>query len=214
MTYGLSATCLHSMTCAASDYPWVDRWKGETVVCIASGASLTEEQCSYTKGRARVITINDSFRLAPHADVFYACDHRWWERYRREVEAFAGERWTMDERAAREFGIHHVLAQRQQGLNTERGRINHGCNSGFQVINLAYQFGAGRILLLGYDYQHTHGKRHWFGDHPAGWGNANRPERWLENIATIESPVPIINCTTHTAIPESVFPRARLEDVL
>ena len=193
---------------------WVDRWKGEDVVCIASGASLTQQQCDYVKGKARVIAINDTFRLAPFADVFYACDHRWWEKYRKEVEPLGGERWTMDERAAKDFGLFHVYAQRMEGLNTERGRINHGCNGGFQAINLAYQFGAGRIILLGYDYQHTNGKRHFFGDHPRGWGNANRPERWLEMIKTIRCPVPVINCTAETAIPETTFPRQRLEAVL
>lgn len=193
---------------------WVNRWKGEDVVCIASGASLTKQQCEYTKDRARVIAINDCYRLAPHADIFYACDHRWWERYRKEVEQLAGERWTMDQRAATDFGLRFVMAIRQEGLNLDRGKINHGCNSGFQCINLAYQMGAGRIILLGYDYQHTNGKRHWFGDHPKGWGNANRPERWLEMIKTIKCPVPVINCTAETAIPETVLPRARLEDVL
>jgi hypothetical protein len=119
----------------------------------------------------------------------------------------------MDDRAATDFNLHHVPAIRQHGLNTDKGKINHGCNSGFQVINLAYQFGAGRIILLGYDYQHTNGKRHWFGDHPKGWGNANRPDRWLESIATIDlSLVQIINCSADTAI--TTIPRAKLKDVL
>lgn len=196
-----------------ADCPWYQRWLGDDVVCIASGASLTQEQCDYVKGKARVITVNDCFRLAPFADVFYACDHRWWERYRREVESLGGERWTMDRRAADDFGLHHVPAIHCEGLNRKAGQINHGFNSGFQVINLAYQFGAGRIILIGYDYQHTNGKRHWFGDHPKGWGNANRPERWLEAIKTIDlGIVPIINCTAETAITH--FPRARLEDTL
>ena len=54
----------------------------------------------------------------------------------------------MDLRAAQDFGLFHVPAIHCEGLNQKAGQINHGFNSGFQVINLAYQMGAGRIICI------------------------------------------------------------------
>lgn len=47
-------------------------------------------------------------------------------------------------------------------LFDEPGRIGSGGNSGFQAINLAAQFGARRILLIGFDMHATSGL-HWYG---------------------------------------------------
>ena len=190
---------------------WVGQWRGEDVVCIASGPSLTPEQVAYVNGKARVIAVSDNYKLAPWADAIYSCDHRWWSCNHQDARATGAQLWSMDEVACRDFGLRYVQAIRQDGFNTAHGLINHGTNSGFQAMNLAYQFGAKRIILIGYDCQHTGGKRHWFGDHPKGWGNANHTDRWLKSYSTVECPVPIINCTIETALS---FPRARLEDVL
>jgi hypothetical protein len=46
------------------------------------------------------------------------------------------------------------------GLEDDPGRLRHGSNSGYQAINLAYHFGAKRIVLLGMD-MHTDGHCHW-----------------------------------------------------
>ena len=190
---------------------WVNQWQGEDVVCIASGPSLTVEQVEYVRGKARVIAVNDNYKLAPWADAIYACDHRWWSCHIDQARHTQAQLWSMDESACRDYGLRYVHAVRQDGFSTEAGVICHGTNSGYQAMNLAYQFGASRIILIGYDCQHTGGKRHWFGDHPKGWGNANMVSRWLQSYNSVVCPIPIINCTLDTALS---FPMARLEDVL
>jgi hypothetical protein len=52
-------------------------WAGETAVLVASGPSLCPSDVDRVRGRARVIAVNDGYRLAPWADVLYACDRRW-----------------------------------------------------------------------------------------------------------------------------------------
>jgi len=47
-------------------------------------------------------------------------------------------------------------------LFAEPGVIGSGGNSGFQAINIAAQFGAGRLLLLGFDMHAANGM-HWYG---------------------------------------------------
>lgn len=41
-------------------------------------------------------------------------------------------------------------------------------NSGAQGINLAYRWGAKRIVLVGFDMCRRGDREHWFGDHPKG----------------------------------------------
>lgn len=60
-----------------------------------------------------------------------------------------------------------------------RGEIGWAGNSGFHAINLAIQFGATRIALVGFDCS-AHRGIHWHGRHQAGLNNPNvmALERW------------------------------------
>jgi hypothetical protein len=123
----------------------------------------------------------------------------------------------MDEAANSEFGTRLVHAVREKGLCTEAGKIHHGTNSGHQAINLAYQFGARIVILIGYDMQHTDEKRHFFGDHPKGWGNANHVVRWRESMKTLaedakKAGLRVINSSRETAL--DCFERMTLEEAL
>lgn len=94
--------------------------------------------------------------------------------------------------------------------------INHGMNSGYQAINLAYHFGVSRIILLGYDMQHTEGKRHWFGDHPKSLTNADGIHNWVKGFSLLAKDleregVEVINCSPTTAL--TCFKRAEIESL-
>jgi hypothetical protein len=80
---------------------------------------------------------------------------------------------SQDEKIERTpWGIHRVKVQRNrdQLLVAELGVIGWGGNGGFQALNLAVQFGARRIILVGYDMRLDKGL-HWHGRHPAGLNN-------------------------------------------
>lgn len=103
------------------------------------------------------------------------------------------------------------------GLCTEPHTINHGLNSGYQAINLAYHTGAKRIILLGYDMQHTGGKSHWHGDHPKSLSNAQGIHNWRHRFIALAGDlkrmgVQVYNCSTDTAL--KCFERADVRDVL
>lgn len=92
-----------------------------------------------------------------------------------------------------------------------------GGNSGFQAIGLAYQLGAARIILIGYDMQHTGGKSHRFGDHPKPLSNFVGANNLVKRFTPLADGlrrvgVPVYNCTLETAL--QCFERANLEDVL
>ena len=178
-------------------------WPGETVCILGAGPSLTGAIVGGIKDRARVIAVNSSYRLAPWADLLYGCDYAWWHHYQPE---FAGLKVTQDEKAAAEFGLLHVVSCDQPGLSSDPSRIHQGGNGGYQAINLAVLLGAAKIILLGYD---LHGG-HWHGAH-AGLNNPTPGnfQRWIPAYRTIQSTIPIINCTAGSAL--DAFPFMTLE---
>lgn len=183
------------------------RWAGETVFCIASGPSLTAEDCEaiHQRGGARVMVVNTSFRLAPWADVVFAADLRWWEVYGREAKAAcSGEFWTNGEHAWKPHALRYIKNARAPGLSMTPGVINGGGNSGQAIVQLAYQFGAARVVLLGYDMQRTGNRSHWHGDH-RGLSNAGAWPEWIRNIERTArdleaAGVTIVNASRATAI--------------
>lgn len=182
-------------------------------ICIASGPSLVPEDVDYCRGKGRVYVVNDCHKLAPWADVLYACDKAWWEYYN-GVPEFKGEKWTLNFEAAKMYGLKHIgLCGDDWSDNPEA--IATGRNSGFQALNLAVNQGASRVILLGYDMGFKD-KRHWFGDHP-NHGNLNRDSNYKEwikcfNRAAPRIPVEVINCSRESAL--TCFPRSDLRDVI
>lgn len=189
-------------------------WHGETVVCIAGGPSLTQADVDACRGRARVIVINDGYRVAPWADVLYACDAGWFRWHVDGVAAFAGLKYTITP-AARRFADVQVLKDTgEDGLELDPTGLRTGRNSGYQAINLAVHFGASRILLLGYDMKRGN-KTHWFGDHP----NRQHPPLasfvpFYQRLAPVlkKRGVEVVNCSRETAL--GCFPRATITDAL
>lgn len=187
-------------------------WPGSTVVILASGPSLSEDQCeavrawrqAETAQPRRVIAINNTFRRALWADMLYACDVNWWNVYINEaVATFAGEFWTQDVRAQREHRIKYVESSRADGLGKRPGVIHQGGNSGYQAINLAYQAGAEKIVLLGLDMHGTH----WHGKHVNGLPNTSDWlfRIWIKNFDALASDlraegVDVVNCSPDSAV--------------
>lgn len=151
--------------------------------------------------------------MVPDCDVIYAADRGWWAQNHKQLPYYP-ERWTHDKCAAINWDLNWVESVAGKGLCTKPGKIHQGRNSGFQAINLAYHFGVSRIVLLGYDMQHTGGATHWHGDHPPGLTNAENINEWLPGFGLLAdglkvAGVEVINCTRETAL--TCFQRGRIE---
>ncbi len=188
---------------------WHRGWS--TVTCVASGPSFNEEQAELIEHArrqelTRVIAVNDNWRRLPSSDVLYACDGKWWKEHGEAVRAqYRGEMWTQDEKMAPALGLQHVLNVNAPGLTTTPHQIHSGGNSGYQAVNLAYLFGARRILLVGYDMQMTGGAQHWFGPHPKTLSMVHPYSAWLKRFAVLADDlstvgVTVLNCTRETAM--------------
>lgn len=197
----------------------------DVVVCCASGPSFDVAQAEHiaaarAAGSCRVIAVNDNWRRVPSADVLYACDGRWWIEHAQAISdsGFAGERWTQDEPSAKRYGMNRVRHVRRPGLTKTEGTVHGGGNSGYQAINLAFLFGARRIVLVGYDMQATGGSPHWFGAHASPALNRPLPfAHWLGQFADLArdlaaAKVDVVNASAATAL--RVFRREPLERAL
>lgn len=175
---------------------WPD-WTGQTCAIIASGPSVKKADVELLRGRLKVLAIKKSVELAPWADVVYGCDFPWW-RSVQGLPAFGGLKISFNPRHLADAGVRKVdiVVKDAAGqlcdrlLTGEVGRIGNGGNSGFQALNLAVQWGATRVLLLGFDCQDRSGA-HWYGRNMAAGMNNPGPNnfrRWIAafNAAAVE----------------------------
>ena len=199
-------------------------WRGMTVAILASGPSLSEEQCETVRAwreasdKRRVIVINTTYQRAPWADVLYACDAPWWHEYYDQASTESrGQLWTQDKVAAQKYKTLKLIPSFPgAGLSRKSGQINQGGNGGYQAIGLAHQAGAKRIILLGFD-MHAKGGKHWHGDHPRGLNKRLPFADWIAKYQQLAidlkaEGVEVVNATPDSALPW--FPKASIEDAL
>lgn len=200
-------------------------FRGETVFCLASGPSLTQEICDKVRSR-RTIVINSSCSLAPWADILFFTDSGWFHLHRSIVEEWPGLVVTMSAAAKRELPG-KVRRVRGWGDPTlPKGafpvpgapHIRQGRSSGHTAIGLAVALGASRVAMLGYDMRVVGGREHHHGDYLrqprnlAIYADSFVPAfaGWNETARAVG--VEILNCTPGSAISEFAF--ADLDEVL
>ena len=150
-----------------------------------------------------MIVVNTTYQLAPWADALFALDIEWWKTYINDVKlVFNGKLLSAN------------TVNKGEDVLCVQEALNYG-NSGAAAIAAAFTGGAKRVIMLGYDCQHTNDKSHWHGDHPKHLGNAGRTELWHEGFAKIAERYghkDIVNASRVTAL--KTFKRMSLEDVL
>jgi len=185
---------------------WYPDWSGQRCVIIASGPSASREAVYLVQGRAKVIVINNSWHLAPWADVLYASDCGWWKTGK--GDAFSGLKVSRSSHP----GVRNVRLRKEDGewcnrmLLEDPYVIGAGGSSGFQALNLAVHFGTRQIALVGYDARIDLGS-HWHGDHGEGLKNPGRgtAELWVRFLdeaasALVEAGVNVVNCSPVSAL--------------
>lgn len=185
-----------------------------TIIVVASGPSLTLEQCRVAEQSGHpILAVGNTYGMVPGAEWSYACDCAWWKEHyaKNPIE----KKLTLSQSAAKKFGITLLKFD-----PVETRLYASSANSGSQGLLLAARFGAKRIIMIGFDFQHTGGMRHYFGDHPATLRNAPGTSTWLARLPKVVEVIHtrhrahLINCTLQTAIPAELIPRATLGDVL
>jgi hypothetical protein len=190
-----------------------------TVVCCASGRSFSEAQAALIiearrRDACRVVVISDNYLRVPNADAIYSADGSWWKEHLDRVRHCSGELWTQDHAASVKYGLRWVeFVIGDKPLAADDARISGGRNSGLQAMMLARQFGARKIILVGYDMD---GPQKWFGLHNGLLANGDSTTfiKHFENIAPAlcAEGTEVINCSPGSRL--ECFPRADIAATL
>lgn len=183
-------------------------WRGRSVACIASGPSLTAEDCELVRAACvPTVVTNTTFRTCLWADALFAFDPSWWRAYLPEIrETFRGRLFSQTLSPMRGVTCTRAVALWRPWPN-----------SGACAVSLAIASGAARVVMLGFDCGFDGKRKHHHGDHPAPLPNCDSMPRWprqFERLARYAEAraVPVLNATRTTALEH--FPRADLSDAL
>lgn len=156
---------------------WFPDWSDRPCAIIATGPSAKREAAiPGLRGSFGVIAIKEAaVDLAPWADVAYGCDAAWWI-HRRGLPNFRGVKVAWAPRVGTEYPDVHLIRIAESGRSRPHDReyihrilvdrpgvIGSGHSSGFQALNLAVQFGARRVALIGFNLSgsHYYGRNNW-----------------------------------------------------
>ena len=216
-------------------------WKGETVAILGGGPSLTAEQVELVRlSGVKCIAVNNSYLLAPWADLLYFADSHWHEWNTKGIDipglglkaaqvcamfaSFAGQKCSIQNSGAniKDDAVHMMrningVGKHGFGLSVDPGALVTGRNGGFQALNIAVLAGATQPLLLGFDGRpNRDGKTHFFGEHPRPTPQAAYPlyrQAMSEAERALKAAgVTVLNCTPDSCI--DAFPNVALEVVL
>lgn len=172
-------------------------WTNQTVLVVCTGPTLDIPAAQAS--RLPKIAVNTAYTILPDADVHYAGDALFWrvhhQRMRKAVKH--PNFWTVDPGAAERYQANHWKGVNRNGLGETTVRLNG--NSGAQAINLAYLFGARRILVAGMTMAAPSGARHFHGDHEYPLVQSQCFDEWLHKLNAVARDaerlgVEIINC--------------------
>lgn len=183
----------------------------EVWACIATGPSLIPEDIDFCRRQGwRLATCNMGFKLVPDADIFHALDLDWWRKYGEQALQTLSPACVIY--SGCEYG-EPVTWDGGEGFSMTPGHVNGGKLSGYQLVQIVGWQQPAAIVLLGYDNQHTGGKRHCHDDYPPPMRNAHEIEATVGiwDALYAQCPYPLVNCTRDTAI--TAVPRMTLEDV-
>lgn len=144
-------------------------WTGRDAYLIGGGASLLGFPFGLLNGRC-VIGCNEAFRLGVGVcPIAHFSDATWWHRAKWDLEKYQESGGTVlcsspSLKHIRQGGFYYVHREKSGVLTN--GAVGWNYSTGASAINLALQFGASRVFLLGYDLSQTGARTHWHNRYP------------------------------------------------
>jgi len=133
-----------------------------TIYVVGGGPSLIGFDWGLLKNK-KVIAVNRAFEKLPNAYFIYFSDIRFWGWFGEAMTEHKAHIITTAKLNPRPKGVifYKRSSLRKKALDNTPGYLKLGNNSGYAAINLAVQFGATKIALLGFDMCNTNSKTHW-----------------------------------------------------
>jgi len=147
-------------------------WENSTVYILGGGPSLLDQDLSLIYNK-RVIGVNQAYKLGNWIDVCWYGDKQWYPSQLPNINSFKGLILTCSAEAQeprRYKNVNYIGRGAQSGIYTEKNtHIAWNGNSGASAVNVAWWFGADRVVLIGFDCQlpedKRNGRTHWHDDY-------------------------------------------------
>ena len=183
---------------------------------IGTGPSLTLEQILLLDEYGiPKFGANRAYEFNLH--VHYSCNWQFYDVYWKELKNRFCHWWTCQQIAADKYGIRYIAEKWMDGLCRDPDYISPHHGSGPALINLAYHYGARKIILIGWDMRYPGRKdnrtytlpRHYFGEYDPAlqhWprtGPNGELEGLIDEMKTINPAdygLDIVNCTPGSAL--------------
>jgi hypothetical protein len=219
-------------------------WKDGTCIVIGGGTSLIEQFQIPTEvvekvyigvedasvyspflspiHNQHIIAVNMAYKLGDWIDVLFFGDDDFWKTRKEEIIAFNGLRVSFESEKIRDSRVKLVARnpRKKQGITfAPAGLLSWNFNSGAAAINLAIQFGAKRIILLGFDMQlDQNNNQHWHKVYSSPLDVIKESmKKHLQGFSVIAKDIEgtgieIINCSLNSAI--QCFRKANIWEIL
>ena len=172
--------------------------------------------------KEHIIAVNMSFQLGDWIDVLFFGDDGFWKTQKEGILNFKGLRVSFESEKIRDSRIKLVARnpRQKQGITfAPSGLLSWNFNSGASAINLAIQFGAKRIILLGFDMNlDANNNQHWHKVYSSPLAYVKESMRkHLQGFPLIAEQakskgIEIINCSPNSKI--ECFQKANIWEVL
>ena len=180
-------------------------WSGKTVYLLGGGPSLREVDVDRLYGE-RVIAINNSYKIAPWADILYFMDCRWWHQHKQAIKTFSGLAVTTCQDCIDVPGIKYLKRGHRRRHDGRPEYLFRGSNSGAGATSLAIKLGAKRIILFGFDMKVVRGEHNWHDDHEREVSSKIYQDQFINSFKYLSMTAPeygveIINATPGSDLP-------------
>jgi hypothetical protein len=212
-------------------------YKDSTIVVAGTGPSITPEQIELVNkarayGKIKVFSSNRAYQIFD-TDLLHGCNYQFWDLWWKDDLLLEHRPFlkytTRPELKGKYPGLEYIEERWIDGLSRDPSYVAAHHGTGPQAVNLAYLFGAKKIILVGWDMKfpgkvsNTQYKerRRFFGEDPNTknhWpktdpdGSLGGLIREMETIKPEDYGIEIINCTPGSAM--TCFPMADLEETL
>jgi hypothetical protein len=193
-------------------------WPDSTVFIIGGGPSVAEMDLSKIHEK-RCIGVNQAYKLGAWVNVVWFGDKQWYSGQLPDILNYHGLIITCAQEARNDKRwkrVKYVGRSRASGIESHENKRNciaWNGNSGASAINLAYWFGAKKVVLLGFEQSlpEEGEQTHWHNDYEVrkdNHGKLHNPYRtYLKHWGQIardakELGLEIVNATPTTAIEE------------
>lgn len=212
-------------------------YQGATIIVTGTGPSITNESIELVNearaaGLVKVFGSNRAYQIFD-VDLMHGCNKEFWEYWYEHDPELKNRPFlkytTRPELEGKYPGLEYIKEEWIDGLSRDPTYIAAHHGTGPQAVNLAYLFGAARILLIGWDMRFP-GKvdnktykqpRRYFGEdaltkkHWPRTGADGALDGLINEMKTINPKdygIEIINCTPGSAM--RCFPMMDLSDAL